>query len=175
MKIKAAGILLAVVFLLGLGMSGCGGGKQKTFLYMEKVRGLGDVIMTQVEADFNVCRMYDTVWEYANVSEMDFEAARREVLGGRDEVMFLEMDTNQDMLIRMIKLTKNPPKECLDIQSKLDNLYASYKQFNTFVRKPPSLSQAEYKEKVQVFMDELEGLKEELDQAIVLVSENLES
>ena len=164
---------MAAAVLLGLAMSGCGGGKQKTFLYIEKARGLGDVIMRQTEADINVCRMYDTVWAYASVSDMDFESARREVLGGRDEALFLEMDTNQDMLIRMIKLTKNPPKDCLDIQSKLDNLYARYKKINKFVRKPPSLPQAEYQAEVQSFVDELEGLKEELDEAIVQVSDSL--
>jgi hypothetical protein len=176
MKKYTAGAVLAAAVLLGLGLSGCGGGgKQRTFLYLEKARGLGDVIMKQAEADLTVCRLYDTVWEYAAVSDMDFEAARREMMGGRPEALFLEMDTNQGMLARMMNLSKNPPKDCLDIQSKVDNLHAGYKKLHKYVREPPSLPQKEYQAKVQAFMDELEGLKEELDQAIALVSGSLTS
>lgn len=163
----------AALILLGLGMTACGGSKQRTFLYLEKARGLGDVILNQAGADLNVCKMYDAVWEYAKVSDMDFKTAQREMMGGRPEALFLEMDTNQEMLVRMIGLTNNPPRDCRDIQAKLDGLYAKYKKFHRFIRKEPTLSQDKYKQKIQTFMDELTELKEELDQEIVLVSESL--
>jgi hypothetical protein len=166
-------VFSAVVVLLGLGVTACGGGEQRTFLYLEKARGLGDVIMKQAGADLNICKMYDTVWEYARVSDMDFETAQREMMGGRVEALFLEMDTNQEMLVRMLGLTENPPRNCRDIQIKLDGLYSRYKKFHRFIRKNPTLPQKQYKQKVQAFMDDLAELKEELDQVIVNASGNL--
>ena len=156
-------ILLIPVFI---SLTACGGGKQRTLLYIEKARGLGDVIMRQAQGDLNVCKMYDTVWEYAAVSEMDFDTAYREMMGGRPEALFLEMDTNQEMMLRMMNLTKNPPKECRGIKTELDALHKRYKKFNKFVRKTPKLSQQEYWDKVNGFIDDLNELKEGLDAAI---------
>jgi DNA repair ATPase RecN len=162
-------ILIITVIIL----AGCGGGGTKTkLLYIEKARGLGDIIMKQAEASLNICRMYDTVWEYAKVSDMDFGTAYRE-MGGRADGVRLDMEANKARMTVMLSTLESPPKGFEKLHERLMELWDMYKQFEAFVAKIPDVSQEEYHDEVDIFVSDLNDIRTEL-QDLITAAQNLQ-
>ena len=86
MNIKHILAVFVIVFLFIL--TGCRGQKKKEIeieKHREMVRAAGNVIVNQASACINQARVYITVYEYAKVSGMDYEAAAAEMLGKETE------------------------------------------------------------------------------------------
>lgn len=157
-------IALTLSFLF----SGCSRSTKDALLYLEKAKGLGNIIVTQSSSFTSLAKMYDTVWEYARVTEMDFKSAYDEMMGTRPGSLILEMDVNRVRIARLMSLVKKPPKEMDKVQVRLEELYDMYKQFHAFIVKFPALSQEEYIEEINIYIDDINAIKSELD---LLISE----
>ena len=155
-------------------LCGCGGGGTKTkLLYIEKARGLGDIIMKQAEANLNICRMYDTVWEYAKVSDMDFETAYREMTAGRADAARLDMEANNTQMTIMLSTLENPPKGFEMLHERLMELWDMYGQFEAFVAKLPSVAQEEYHQEVDIYVRDLNDIRTELQDLITTAQNSI--
>ena len=77
-KCQVFGVL--IFFAFGL-FSGCSNRAQEERKYEIKAQGLGELITQQAYACVSQSKAYQAVWEYAKVSEMDFETAAAQLLG----------------------------------------------------------------------------------------------
>ncbi len=153
---------------LGFLFSGCSRTTKDALLYLEKAKGLGNIIAIQSSSFISLSKMYDSVWEYARVTEMDFKSAYDEIMGTRPGSLILEMDVNRVRIAGLMRLAKRPPKEMDKVQARLEELYDMYKQFHAFIVKFPLLSQEEYREEINIYVNDTNAIKSELD---LLISE----
>ena len=65
--------------LLAVLLIGCGQPKKNNQFFLQKAKDLGDIIIKQASGDVNLCNMYNTVWEYAKATEMDFKSAQTSI------------------------------------------------------------------------------------------------
>lgn len=156
-------ILGAIVFLMA--DAGCGGGKKERFLYLEKTRGLGEIILRQAEANINIARMYDTVWEYAKVTDLDFDSAYSEMMLDTSEIL-RGMQENREMMGGLIHKLGEPPKGCENVDETLQILFKRYLKFYRFMKKKPEVSQQEYAQKINAHLEKLQLLKDDFDSAL---------
>ena len=160
--------IVLLSFTLGFLFSGCSRTTKDALLYLEKAKGLGNIIVTQSSSFVSLAKMYESVWEYAKVTEMDFKSAYDEMMGTRPGSLILEMDINRGRIAGLMRLAKKPPKEMDKVQARLEELYDMYKQFHAFIVKFPTLSQEEYREEINIYVDDINAIKSELD---LLISE----
>ena len=69
-----------ILFVFGL-FSGCSNRAQEERRYEIKVRSLRELIVGQAYACVSQSKAYQAVWEYAKVTEMDFDSAAAQMLG----------------------------------------------------------------------------------------------
>ena len=143
----------------------CGQSKKKNLLFLEKAKGLGDIIIKQASGNMSLCKMYNTVWEYAKVTNMDFKSAYREMILNTSEIE-MQMETNNQMMDRMMNMVKSPPKNMTGIHDKLIELRELYLEFNEFVFQSPQVSQKKFNVKVDEYLEDINSLKGELDRLI---------
>ena len=60
---------------------GCTNRAQKERQYTIKAQSTGELIVNQAYACVSQSKAYQAVWEYAKVSEMDFDSAAAQMLG----------------------------------------------------------------------------------------------
>jgi hypothetical protein len=72
----------------------CSQSKRQSLFFLEKAKGLGGVIINSTSADMNLCKMYNTVWEYAKVTDLDFKSAYREMMLNTSGIE-MQMETNK--------------------------------------------------------------------------------
>ena len=143
----------------------CGQSKQQSQFFLERAKRLGNIIITQASADMNLCNMYNTVWEYAKVTNLDFQSAYREMMLDTSEIE-IQMETNNQMMDRMMNMIKSPPKNMTGIYDKLIELRESYLEFNKFVFQLPQVSQKKFNAKADTYLANINSLKGELDRLI---------
>ena len=161
-------IILGVVTVLLV----CCAQSNRHSLFLEKARGLGEIIIKQASADMNLCKMYNTVWEYARVTDLDFRSAYREMMLDTSEIK-MQMETNMQMMDRMMNMVKSPPKNMTGIHDKLIELRESYLEFNKFVFQLPQVSQKKFNAKADAYLANINSLKGELDILIAEAEANL--
>jgi uncharacterized protein YdiU (UPF0061 family) len=119
-------VCLAFVYLaMGL-FEGCSNRAQERQRYKIKAQSLGKLIAGQAQACVSQSRAYQAVWEYAKVSEMDFETAAAEMLGPetkQDKTMMIEHKT---MIENLLEELKDPPSEFEETYRMLGELYEIY-------------------------------------------------
>ena len=150
----------------------CGQTKRQSLFFLEKAKGLGGIIINQASADMNLCNMYNTVWEYAKVTDLDFRSAYREMNLDTSNIE-AQMETNQQMMERMMNMVKSPPKNMTGIHDKLIELREFYMKFNKFVLQMPQVSQNKFNAEVDAYIASINSLKEELDGLIAAAEANL--
>ncbi|MFC2161594.1 hypothetical protein ACFLRX_08085 [Acidobacteriota bacterium] len=150
----------------------CGQTKRQSFLYLEKVKDLGEIIINQASADMNLCNMYNTVWEYAKVTDLDFRSAYREMNLDTSDIAG-QVDTNMEMMERMMNMVNSPPKNMTGIHDKLIELRELYMELNKFVLQMPQVSQEKFNSEVDAYIANVNSLKEELDSLIAEAEANL--
>lgn len=143
----------------------CGAPKQNQQIFLTKAGDLGDIIVKQAAGDMNICNMYNTVWEYAKVSDMDFRSAAREMMVDTSSIK-MQSDSNMQMMDRLMNMVKKPPKGMAAITDKLVALREAYLEFNRFVFKTPETSQDKFNADVDAHIEEINALKNELDELI---------
>ena len=150
----------------------CGQSKKQRLLFLEKAKGLGGIIITQASGDLSLCKMYNTVWEYAKVTDLDFPSAYREMMLDTSQIR-MQMETNMQMMDQLMNMVKNPPKSMTGIHDKLIELRESYQEFNRFVYEPPQVSQEEFNADVDNYITHINLLKDDLDRLIAEAEANL--
>lgn len=150
----------------------CGGSKKERFLFLEKAKGLGGIVIKQASADMNLCKMYNTVWEYAKVTNRDFRSAYREMMLDTTEIK-AEMASSHQMMDAMMDMAEKPPKNMTGIRDKLFELREKYLEFNRYVVPLPQVSQEVFNAKADAFITAIHALKSELDTLIAEAEANL--
>ena len=151
----------------------CGGGsKKESLLFLEKAKGLGGIIVKQASADVSLCNMYNTVWEYAKVTDLDFRSAYREMRMNTTEIK-AQVATNKLMMDEMMDMVKNPPENMKEIHDKIVELRKLYLEFNAFVLELPQVSQESFNAEVETYLADIDSLKSELDHLIAEAEANL--
>jgi hypothetical protein len=150
----------------------CGQSKRQSRFFLEKAKGLGEIIAKQASGDMNLCKMYNTVWEYARVTDLDFQSAYREMMLDTSEIE-MQMETNMQMMDRMMNTVKSPPKNMTGIRDKLIELHESYLEFNEFIYQLPQVSQEKFNAEADAYLESINSLKGELDRLIAEAEVNL--
>lgn len=150
----------------------CGQSKRQRLIFLEKGKGLGEIIIKQASGDMNLCKMYNTVWEYAKVTDLDFQSAYREMMLDTSDIK-MQMETNLEMMDQMMNMVESPPKNMTGIYDKLVELRESYLEFNKFVYQLPRVSQKEFNAKAESHLANINSLKGDLDRLIAEVEANL--
>ena len=150
----------------------CGQSKRQSLLFLEKAKGLSGIFITQASADMNLCKMYNTVWEYAKVTDLDFQSAYKEMMLDTSEIE-MQMETNKQMMDRMMNMVKSPPKNMTGIHNKLIELRELYLEFNKFVFQMPQISQEKFNTEADTYVANINSLKGELDRLISEAEANL--
>ena len=168
-KIPTQWIILGVMTAL---LICCGQTKRQSFLFLEKAKGLGEIIIKQASADMNLCNMYNTVWEYAKVSALLGRGHLSEMNLDTSDIAG-QVDTNMEMMDRMMNMVKSPPKNMTGIHDKLIELRELYMELNKFVLQMPQVSQDKFNSEVDAYIANVNSLKEELDSLIAEAEVNL--
>jgi hypothetical protein len=171
---RSKGTALYLLGAMTVFLAFCGGGRSKkeSFLFLEKAKGLGGIIIKQASGDVSLCNMYNTVWEYAKVTDLDFQSAYREMRMNTTEIK-AQVATNKLMMDDMMDMVKNPPENMKGIHDKLVELREQYLEFNAFVLELPQVSQETFYARVEVYLADIDSLKSELDNLIAEAEANL--
>ena len=150
----------------------CGKSKDESLVFLEKAKGLGDIVSQQASGNMSLVKMYDTVWEYAKVTNLDFQSAYREMMMDTSGIE-MQMESNNRMMDQMMNMVKSPPKNMMEIYDKLIGLRESYLEFNRFVLALPQVSQEEFNAEADAYLANINSLKSELDGLIAEAEANL--
>jgi len=161
-------LISALVFLpVIVYFSGCGNQQREERAYGIKAQGLGELIASQASACVSQSRAYMAVWEYAKVSEMEFEEAAAEMLGAETKKNKAMMIENKAMIENLLEELKEPPKKHEESYTKLMELHEIYVQLHTLTL-DPSDDMDEHNEKVNGLADRIAKKKRELDATLIL-------
>ncbi len=161
-------LISALVFLpVFVYFAGCGNQGREERAYEIKAQGLGELIAKQASACVSQSRAYMAVWEYAKVSEMEFEEAAAEMLGAETKKNQAMMVENKSMIEKFLEELKEPPKKYEESYKKLTELYEIYVQLHTLAL-DPSDDMNEHNEKVNNLADRIAEKKRELDATLIL-------
>lgn len=163
---------LIIIGIMTILLVCCGQSKKKSLFFLEKAKGLGEIIIKQASGDMNLCKMYNTVWEYAKVTNLDFQSAYKEMMVDTSETK-MQIETNMQMMDQIMNMVKSPPKNMTEIYEKLIELRESYLEFNKFVFQLPQVSQEKFNAKADAYLTNINSLKGELDGLIAEAEANL--
>lgn len=147
--------------------TGCGGQGREESAYGIKAQGLGELIAKQASACVSQSKAYLAVWEYAKVSEIEFEEAVAEMLGAETKQNKAMMVQNKSMIEKLLEELKEPPKKYEESYKKLIELHEIYVQLHTLAL-DPSDDMDEHNEKVNGLADRIAEKKRELDATLIL-------
>ena len=126
------------------------------------VRAAGNVIVNQASACINQARVYITVYEYAKVSGMDYEAAAAEMLGKETEQNKRMMMENRRAIGSLLNGLGELPPELAGTQARLLELHKKYLQIHSLAINP-SGSMEGFNESINDLQNQLLKAKRDLD------------
>jgi hypothetical protein len=124
-----------ISFVLGL-FSGCSSRSRETEEYKIKAQSLGKLISGQASACVSQSKAYQAVWEYAKVSDMDFDTAAAQMLGPETEQNKATMMEHKVMIEDLLEELKEPPSSFDEAYRKLEELYDIYIQLHDLAMDP---------------------------------------
>jgi len=143
-------LLLSVLFL---NISCQNKGKEED-LYALKVEDLGDLILVQSSACLSQSKAYTAVWEYAKVTEEDFDSAARHILGPTRAEAKGQFTQNKMKIDDFLQKVENPPEKHRSAHEKLLEIYGVYIKLHDLALRPTA-PQEEYEASVYKAYDEL--------------------
>jgi predicted secreted Zn-dependent protease len=156
-------LILALICLLVISfLSDCSNRAREEEAYGIKAQGLGELIAKQASACVSQSRAYMAVWEYAKVSEIDFEMAAAEMLGEETKQNKAMMVENKAMIDNLLEELRNPPVKFEESHNKLVELHEIYMQLHTLALKP-SDDMEKHNEEVNRLAGQIMEKKKELD------------
>jgi hypothetical protein len=156
--------LAAVLVLLGTAVFfiDCSNKAQEEEEYQIKAKGIGDVIVSQVQGCVSQSKAYRTAWEYAKVTEMDFDSAVKEILSGDMEANKQMMLENKARIDKMLEGLDGPPEKYDEAHKKLKELYDIYIKLHKLALKPMEDIE-EHEAAVNDLASQISKKKKELD------------
>jgi hypothetical protein len=130
--------LIAVMVLIGafIFSVSCSNRAQEEEEYKIKAEGIGEAIVSQAKGCVSQSKAYRTAWEYAKVTEMDFDAAVKEILSGDMEANKQMMLENKARIDKMLEGLEGPPEKYEEAHKKLKELYEVYIKLHKLALKP---------------------------------------
>jgi transposase len=155
-----------LTFSFGL-FSGCSDRTQELQRYEVKAQGLGELMTQQAYACVSQSKAYQAVWEYAKVSEIDFETAAAQMLGAETKQNKAMMIEHKSMIEKLLEELKNPPSQFEVTYKKLSELYEIYVQLHDLAMDPLD-DMEKHMDSVNELSDKIAEIKRELDATFVL-------
>jgi len=130
--------LAVILVLLGVAVFtiNCSNKAQEEEEYQIKAKGIGDVIASQAQGCISQSKAYRTAWEYAKVTEMDFDSAVKEILSGDMEASKQMMIENKARIDKKLEELEGPPEKYEEAHKKLMELYETYIELHKLALKP---------------------------------------
>jgi hypothetical protein len=164
---KKSHVSALIFLLLIIYFAGCRNQGREERAYEIKAQGLGELIAKQASACVSQSRAYVAIWEYAKVSEMEFEEAAAEMLGAETRQNKAMMVENKAMIETLLEELQDPPKKFEEYYKRLMELHAIYVQLHTLAL-DPSDDMEEHNEKVNSLADRIAEKKRELDATLIM-------
>lgn len=155
-----------VILAFGL-LSGCTNRAQEKGRYEVKAQGLGELIVQQAFACVSQSKAYMAVWEYARVSEVDFETAAADMLGPETRQNKTMMVEHKSMIENLLEELKDPPSGFEETYKILGELYEIYVQLHDLGMNP-SDDMGEHMKSVNKLSDQIVEKARELDATFVV-------
>ena len=133
---KKSLVLAALVFFVFGLFLGCSNRAQEEQKYEIKAQGLGRLIVQQASACVSQSKAYLAVWEYAKVSEMDFETAAAQMLGSETKQNKAMMVEHKAMIEGLLEELKDPPSRFESTYEKLVELHEIYVKLHDLAMDP---------------------------------------
>jgi hypothetical protein len=154
-----------IFFVFGL-LSGCSNREQVEGKYEIKAQGLGELITQQAYACVSQSKAYQAVWEYAKVSEMDFETAAAQMLGPETRQNKATMIEHKAMIENLLEELKDPPSRFEGTYKILGELYEIYVQLHDLAMEPLD-DMDKHMKSVNKLSDQIVAKAKELDASLV--------
>ena len=130
-------LFLSVSFFLTIGITvACGKNAREERGYQIKAQGLAEVIAKQASACVSQSKAYLAAWEYAKVTETDFETALSQILGDEAKQSRARMIENKAMIDSLLEELKDPPDRFMETYKILVDLHELYGQLHNLSLKP---------------------------------------
>lgn len=156
------------VLMLVFGLfSGCGNRAREEREYAIKAQSLGELMAQQASACVSQSKAYMAVWEYARVSEVDFETAAKEMLGAETRENKAMMVEHKSMIENLLEELSDPSSGFESTYDRLSELYDIYVKLHDLGMEPSDDMQR-HMETVDMLMDQVLEKKRELDATIVV-------
>jgi hypothetical protein len=121
------GRIIAPLFFLLVGFFfGCSNRAQEEKRYEIKAQSLGELMVNQAHACVSQSKVYQAVWEYARVSEIDFKTAAAQMLGPETRQNKATMVEHKAMVENLLDQLKEPPARFEETHKRLGELYEIY-------------------------------------------------
>lgn len=163
-KCQVFGVL--IFFAFGL-FSGCSNRAQEERKYEIKAQGLGELITQQAYACVSQSKAYQAVWEYAKVSEMDFETAAAQLLGPETRQNKATMVEHKAMIENLLEELKEIPSRFEETYKRLGELYEIYVQLHDLAMDPLN-DMDKHMKSVNKLSDQIVEKARELDATFVV-------
>lgn len=164
---KKCQIFIGFVFFAISLFSSCSDRAQAEKRYEIKAQGLGELIVQQANACVSQSEAYQAVWEYARVSEMDFETASAQMLGPETRENKAMMVEHKAMIENLLEELKEPPSRFEKTYDRLGELYEIYVQLHDLAMDPLD-DMDKHMKTVNKLSDQIFEKAQELDAALVV-------
>lgn len=164
---KKCQILVGLIFLAFGLFSGCSNRTQEVQKYKIKAQGLGELIVQQAYACVSQSKAYQAVWEYAKVSEMDFETAVAQMLGPETKQNKATMVEHKAMIENLLEELKDPSSRFEETYKRLDELYEIYVPLHDLAMDPLD-DMDKHMKSVNELSDQIVEKARELDAVLVV-------
>ena len=154
-----------ILFVCGL-FSGCTNRAQVERRYEIKAQSLAQFIVSQAQACVSQSKAYQAVWEYARVTEMDFDAAAAQMLGPQTKQNKATMVEHKGMIENMLEELKEPPSKFEETYKRLGELYEIYVQLHDLAMDPLD-DMEKHMNSVSKLSDQIVAKAREVDAALV--------
>ncbi len=156
----------ALLLVFGL-FFGCGNRAQEEARYTIKAQSLGELMVQQASACVSQSKAYMAVWEYARVSEVDFETAAKDMLGSETRENKAMMVEHKAMIENLLEELSDPSSDFESTYDRLSELYNIYVKLHDLAM-DPSDDMQKHMETVDTLMDQALEKKRELDATLVV-------
>ena len=158
---KTSVCILALLFVIGL-FFGCGNRAREEARYTIKAQSLGELMVQQASACVSQSKAYMAVWEYARVSEVDFQTAANEMLGAETRANKATMVEHKGMIEDLLEELSDPSTDFESTHDRLAELYDIYVKLHDLAM-DPSDDMRKHMETVDALYDQVLEKKRELD------------
>ncbi len=157
---------VSVTFALAL-FSVCANRVQEDRRYEIKAQSAGNFIVQQASTCVSQSKAYMAVWEYARVSEIDFEKAAAEMLGPETRQNKAMMVEHKGMIKGFLEELKDPSSRFESTYERLTELHAIYVKLHDLAM-DPSDEMRKHMETVDKLFDQILEKKREFDATFVM-------